>query len=584
MLFLIKIACILIFLLVSTFHLFAEETAEVVIRGLEGELLENVKNSLIIPEDMVKDGKLNLLWLDHFKENADEKARKALEPFGYYSPDIKVKIDKTGEMYSVVVTVDPGEPVRIENVNVSLKGPGAAEKALTEFVSNFPIRKGDILDHAKYEEAKGILKAKAEELGYIDAYFAVHKILISKKEFSASIELILDTGDRYRFGDIKFRGAPEYKETFLKRYLTFQKDEIFSQNKLAETQLNLLNSERFNSVLIIPEKEKAEEFHVPVIIQLRPAPPKSFKVGIGYGTDTGARLSTQYSDLNMFESGHEFTSMINLSERHQRLGLGYIIPGSKDINNITAFRLNLQREDIDTYESRLLSLEASRTRSFRRGRLATAYTKIQYEESTMAPRDFTSFTVLPGVRFSQKRYDDIIRPKQGFRYIIELRGTSKYIGSEMNLLQILAEGNILYPLPWQMSLFTRVKTALSIQDEPLRELPASLRFFAGGDRSVRGYEYQSLGPKDKRGDVTGGKNLFVGSIEIERPVYDNLGIAIFYDAGNAFNSFSDITLFQGTGLGIRYYSPLGTLRLDLARQIDIDDPEFRIHFTVGLEL
>ncbi|MBE0427020.1 MAG: outer membrane protein assembly factor [Nitrospirae bacterium] len=584
MLFFIRIACILIVLLISAFHLFAEGTAEVVIHGLEGELLENVKSALTIPAGMVKDGKLNMLWLAHFKENADEKARKALEPFGYYSPDIEVKIDKTAEMYSIVVVVDPGQPVRIAEVNIDIRGPGSKEKALTDFVLHFPINKGDILNHAKYEETKGIIKAEAEELGYIDADFAVHKILISKKEFSAIIELTLDTGHRWRFGEIRFRGAPEYKKTFLKRYLAFRKGEVFSHNKLADTQLNLMNSERFSSVLIIPEKEKSEEFHVPIIIELKPAPPKRFKAGIGYGTDTGARLSTQYSDLNVFGRGHEFTSMINLSERRQGLGLGYIIPGSKDIDNITAFRLNLQREDIDVFENRLLSLEASRTKSFGKGRLGTAYTKIQYEESTIAPQDITSFTVLPGVRFSQKRYDDIIRPKQGFRYIIDLRGTSKYIGSAMNLLQVLAEGNMLYPLPWQMSLFTGIKTAVSIQDEPLSELPASLRFFAGGDRSVRGYKYQSLGPKDKKGDLTGGKNLLVGSVEIERPVYDNLGIAIFYDAGNAFNSFSDITLFQGAGLGIRYYSAVGMLRLDLARQIDVDDPKFRIHFTVGLEL
>jgi translocation and assembly module TamA len=118
----------------------------------------------------------------------------------------------------------------------------------------------------------------------------------------------------------------------------------------------------------------------------------------------------------------------------------------------------------------------------------------------------------------------------------------------------------------------------------VRDLPASLRFFAGGDRSVRGYSYQSLGPKDSTGKVIGGKNLFVGSLEIERPVLKDWGVALFYDAGNAFNSLSEVNLFQGAGIGLRYYSPVGTLRLDLARQIGVDNPKFRIHFTVGFQL
>lgn len=580
-----RITFILVFLITGALHLTAAETLEVVLHGLDGEVFENVKSALTVPEGMVREGRVNESWLEYFRDGAEDKIRKAMEPYGYYNPGVKVIPEKSDGRYSLVIRVSPGKPVRITERKVSITGPGAGEKSLSGLVADFPLRKGDILLHQKYEDGKGLLKATAQDIGYLDADFPVSRILVSKEESSARIELILDTGPRYRFGQIRFEGAPEYSDRFLRRHLTFRKGDVFSQSKLGETQLNLLNSGRFKTALMTPEKDKAEDFMVPVLMTLRAAPPKRFRAGIGYSTDNGARLSAKYTDLNVYgDRGHEFSGTLTLSELMQGLGLGYIIPGSKDINNLTAFRLNFQNEELDTYDNRLISFEASRTRSFRKGRLGTVYAKIQHEESTIAPESVRSFFVMPGLRFSQLIYDDLVRPTKGFSYAIEARGMSKYLTSDMNLLQILGQGNLLFPLPGRLSVFTRVQTAMSFQDEPLRDLPASLRFFAGGDRSVRGYKYQSLGPEDKSGEVTGGKHLIAASIEIERALSDDWGIAVFYDAGNAFNSLSDIKLYQGAGLGLRYNTVIGALRLDVARQIGVDNPKFRIHFSAGFQL
>jgi translocation and assembly module TamA len=580
-----RITFILVFLITGASHLNAAETVEVIVHGLEGEVLENVESALSVPEGMVREGRVNELWLDYFRDSAEEKIRRAMEPYGYYTPRVNVIPEKADGRYRVIAKVEPGKPVRVTEVKVSISGPGAGEKTLVALISGFPLRKGDILFHTKYEEGKGLLKVGAQELGYLDADFSVNSILVSREQLSAGIELILETGPRYRFGEIRFEGAPEYSEKFLRRHVTFRKGDVFSQSKLGETQLHFLNSGRFNSTMMTPEKDKEEDFLVPVLITLKTAPPKRFRAGIGYSTDTGGRLSANYTDLNVYgDRGHEFSGILTLSERLQGLGVGYIIPGSKDIDNLTAFRLNFQNEELDTYDNKLLSFEASRTRSFRKGRLGTVYAKVQHEESTIAPESISSFFVMPGVRFSQLIYDDLVRPTKGFSYAIEARGMSKYLISDMNLLQVLAQGNLLFPLPGRLSVFTRVQTAMSFQDEPLRELPASLRFFAGGDRSVRGYKYQSLGPEDKSGEVTGGKHLIAGSIEIERALSDDWGIAVFYDAGNAFNSLWDIKLYQGAGLGLRYNTVIGALRLDVARQIGVDDPKFRIHFSAGFQL
>jgi translocation and assembly module TamA len=191
---------------------------------------------------------------------------------------------------------------------------------------------------------------------------------------------------------------------------------------------------------------------------------------------------------------------------------------------------------------------------------------------------------MPGLRFSQRRIDDLIRPHKGFRYNLETRGSGRTLGAETNFLQFLGSGNLLIPLTARLSLIPRVQLGVTWQKDPLTDIPPSLRFYAGGDNSVRGYAYQSLGPKDANGNVIGGKNLLVGSLELEYAVTKNWSMAFFYDAGNAFNNFEDLTWPQSAGLGVRYYTPVGPIRVDLARQINVENPGFRLHVGIGFVL
>jgi translocation and assembly module TamA len=573
------------FLLSGTETLFAAGPLEIVVEGIEGDALANVTTALAVPEGLVEEGKVNLQALEYFKSQVDEKAKTALEPFGYYEPQITVNLKSDpNKNFRLIVRIKSGKPVRVTKVDISLRGPGAREEKLRKLVREFPLHKGDALLQQKYEEAKGALKAQALDLGYLDAGFKEKNIFVSEKTRTARIKLELETGPRYYFGKTEFKDVANYPEKFLRRYITFKDGEAFSYQKIGATQLNLVNSERFQDVVISPEKEKAEDHRVPVVFHLKEAPPKHLRLGIGYGTDTGARLSLKYTDLNVFRKGNEIHSEFNLSQRIQGIAAGYIMPSSKDTNSYNAVQLNLTREDVKTYKTKLLSLEFDRTRSFGKGRMGTVYVQALEEESTIASQSPKTFLVLPGIRFSQTRYDNLIRPTRGFHYTLELRGTHEYLGSDLALAQFLAGGNVLISLPWRLTLLSRIQTGYTLEDKSLRELPASLRFFAGGANSVRGYDYQSLGPKNDKGEVTGGKNLFAGSIEMERAILSDWGIATFYDAGNAFNSFSDIQLFQDIGIGVRYYTRIGPIRLDLARQIDVHSPGFKINFSFGVDL
>jgi translocation and assembly module TamA len=564
--------------------LHAAEPVEIVITGIEGDMLKNVQKTLILPAGLVRERTVDRLWLERFAQQADAKTRSALEPFGYYNALVTVTVDPIGEGYRLLVKVMTGEPVRLTEVAVTLVGPGNKEDRLHSLVATFPVNKGDVLLHQRYEEAKAALKSRAQDLGYLDAEFSRHEIRIARSATTATIELVLDTGDKYYFGATRIQGAPDYPDSFLRRHLTYRSGELFSYPHLGETQRNFANSERFKEIIITPEKQDADAFKVPVNIQLKAGPRISLRPGVGYGTDTGARFTVRYRDLNMFHLGHELFSNLYVAERLQGLVTGYILPSPTDIRSSTTLQLNLQQEDTTTYSSRILALELDRNRSFGTGKLGTAYVRAQYEDYSVGIQKSTARLLLPGVRFSDDRYDNPVRPSRGFRYALDLHGTHQLLGSDTALIQILAEGSYLVPLPWRLSLHTRAKGGTTLLNDPLRDIPVSLRFFTGGDQSVRGYSYQSLGPRDASGNVVGGTQLLTGSIELERALFKDWGVSLFYDAGNAFNSFSSVTLFQGAGVGLHYYTSVGGLNLSIARPIGVENPAIHIHFTVGFAL
>lgn len=578
---------LLAFLLLSlTFvlPLHATEPVEIVISGIEGDALKNVQESLVLPVGLVHNGEVDRFWLDRLTLQAGDKIRSALEPFGYYNAIVTTTVEPAGKQYRLMVKVLPGEPVRLSEVTVTLAGPGSVENTLRTLAAAFPLHRGDVLLQQSYEEAKRALKAHALELGYLDAEFSKHEIRIAQPATTAVITLVLATGERYYFGITDITGAPDYPDSFLRRHLTYTPGKLFSYPDLGETQRNFANSERFKEVIVTPHKEAAEAFRVPVTVLLKPGPRISIRPGVGYGTDTGARFTVRYRDLNMFHLGHEFYSHLYVAERLQGLVTGYIIPSSTDIRSSTTLQLNLQREETQTYTSRIVALELDRNRSFGTGRLGTAYVKAQYEEYTVGLQDSTSRLLLPGLRFTDNRYDNPIRPQKGFRYSLDLHGTNHLLGSDTALVQILAEGGHLLPLPFRLSLHTRINGGATLLNDPLGDIPPSLRFFTGGDQSVRGYSYKSLGPHDASGKVVGGKQLLTGSVELERALFKNWGVSVFYDVGNTFNSFTDISLCKGAGVGLHYFTPVGALNLSVARPIGVEKPATHFHFTVGFEL
>lgn len=575
----LPLAGMLLLLLAASGAQAGETTPKLDVQGVSGPALANTIEALRPPTGLFKDGAFNPLWLNRYLRQAPDKVSRALQPFGYYSATTDLRVDRDLSPPVIAVTINPGPQVRV--VSRQLEISGFQHRQLVQRLNLFPLEPGSVLLHLPYEQSKAELQATALDLGYLDAHYSRHQITVDRQALTADLELTLETGPRYHFGAIRISGGESYPERFLRRYLTAREGALFSSSELSKTQQQLLDSDRFSSVVIVPLREEAAADAVPVEIRLTEKAPKRLRPGVGYGTDTGARAFLRYQDVNAWGLGHEFSSDLLVAERQQNLTGNYLFPGYRNIDTMLALRGGYHAEELDTYDTSYVFAETEQLYGFTRGRVGSIFLRLQQESSTFSGDDVSSRILMPGLRLRIGKLDDPVRPKRGYFMSMEIRGTSEALVSDISLTQVLADVNWIHPLPWRTFLRLRGSGAVTLQENEFDDIPASLRFFTGGDRSVRGYAYQSLGPEDDQGEVVGGKHLLVGSLELEKRFLESWGAAVFYDAGNAFDSFKDYELTRGVGIGLRYFTPVGPARVDLAKALD-DGKGFRVHIGLGV--
>ncbi len=561
----------------------AAESLSLHISGVDDEELSNVLYAVLqLPEGIVEDGQLNQLWLERYRRQLAGRVSKTLQPYGYFNSAVQDQLitDDDGSQ-QLLLTIDPGPPLRVTKRKITIAGEQISSSLKNRIISAYPLSVGQVLRQDLHDEGKAHLKESFISGGYLDAHFSRSQILVSVTDKTAEIFLDLVPGRKYVFGETSFSGYGDYPVKYMKRYLAYQPGEDFSQEKLSRTHLNYVDSELFDRVVVEHRRDQAVDRQVPIDVSVEPAPRHRLRPGIGYGTDTGARVSLDYRNLNLFRLGHELQGNLLLAERKQAVTNTYVIPHLKRLDTRTLVSAGWTREETDSYLTRETSAEVEYQRMLSSRFSTSFFLRFSQEYSEIADQETTAQMLLPGVRLTWRYLNDSVLPSRGAQLKLQLLAGDRELLSDTSLAQILANVSVLQPLPFESQLFVRLKSGATYFDDPFSEVPASLRFFAGGDQSVRGYGYQSLGPTDSDGEVIGGRNMLVYNLEFEKKVTDNWGLALFYDAGNAFNSFENYELKQGAGIGVRRYTRIGAIRLDLARQMATADVKYRLHFSVG---
>lgn len=552
----------------------ANSPVKVTIKGIQGELRKNVRAFLSIASgDVPKNPPAELVR--RLNARAPDEIRSALQPFGYYQPVIHSSLKKTDDHWQATYDIQQGPATHIRVSDVRVEGPGS--KALESTVRSINLNPGNRLVQSVYENAKKTLLHAAYNHGYLDADFTRHVIQVHPDRQVADIHLVMETGPLYRFGHITI-DQNILSQKFVQRFVTIPYGARFNIQRLLTLQQALSSSGYFSRAEIDIQKKKAHPYKgagesgtgtvarvVPVVIHTSPLKPQKYTAGVGYGTDTGPRIhgSVELRRLNRY--GHSFQTNLQLSQIRQALTAQYRIPINNVAHDRLAFTASAIREKFGGGTSRRYTVGTDRLDrwdGFERT-ISLDFVKERYRFST---ESLNTHLLMPGFILSRTDTDQPLYPRYGYSITTNIRGADTRLLSSTSFIQEDTTLRGILPLGPRGRFVTRVEIGATAVSN-FRKLPPSQRFFAGGARSVRGYSYQSLGPKNSNGVVIGGRNLLVASAEIDYLVWGPYGFAVFFDSGNAYNHFPP-HMKSGAGIGFRWRSPFGMVRLDFAHPLD----------------
>lgn len=552
--------------------------ADVVVSGLEDTLRFNVESLMRLDEQACD---VPQRRIEAEFDDAHQVIHTALEAFGYYAPEIESELRFAADCWHASFDVSPGERVLLRNVDIEIGGAASTDTAFRALVDGAPLAPMLPLMHGEYDALKQALRTLSIERGYRDAQIVESMIDIYPDQLVADVRIVFDSGARYRFGEIELIQDVISAE-LLSGYIDARRGDLYDSRRLADARLELINSGYFSSVSIEPGVPDRAAGEIPVVIRMAPASRAQANYGFGFSTDTGPRFRFGRTIRRLNTNGHQININGLLSPVVVEGSANYRMPYGDPRSEWVIFDVGAIREETDTATSRSLQVGARRVVIHGERWTRTDALSHLLEDFDVASQSGRARLLMPGVEWVRLDADDPIRPDQGSRMRFLLRGASDSLGSNTSFAQVIVSTKWIWPLPRASRLLVRGQAG-RIWYDVFTDLPPSVRFFAGGDDNVRGYAFQSLGPTNELGEVIGGSNLFIGSVEIEKSIKPAWSVALFADTGNAFSS-SHADLHSSVGIGARWQSPLGPVRIDVAEPLDGVDLDTRLHISLGPDL
>jgi translocation and assembly module TamA len=574
-------ALLLLLALLSAGPACPAETPTIVIDGVEDEVAANVRAYL----SLYKEPCDAPIWrLKGRLKQADGEVRDALEAFGYYEETVTRRFEPAtskGSCWEAVFTIVPGPRVSFGIIDVVIHGDASTDAAFEPLVRKAMDQAGQPLRQDIYTDLKRRIAELARTRGYIRGRYTQNELRVNPALGTADIILHYDSGPRFNFGPIR-REQDIIKPQLLDRFLAYHEGKPYDATLITKTTRALAGSGYFRNAYVQPHFDEATDDEIPTEIVLSPSKRNRYTGKIGFATDTGPRVGVGYQNRRVNRAGHVFSAEASVSKVLSKITAAYTIPLKNPATDKLTFETGYKHEDTDTSKSDTTAASVTWYRVPNEGWSKERSLTLGHEEFEVGNDKGKSTVLMPGIGWSRVMAADRLYPRKGGRLGLKLRGASDQIVSNVSFAQAIGNAKGVLALPAKLRVISRLDVGATAM-KSFEELPASVRFFAGGDNSVRGYAYQSLGPKDDQGNVVGGRNLLVGSVELERLLLDKWAVALFADSGNAFDK-THVDPRTGVGFGIRWHSPVGPVRLDIAHPLSDSKDTFRIHFSMGPEL
>jgi len=552
---------------------------DIKVEGVPDEIRDAVLADLALQQYTGRD--VSPAQIRRLFKSAEAEVRKGLEPFGYYNATVQGALHETEKGFEAVFNVTPGPPALVQNESVKVDGEGAEMREVRRAIRRFSPGVGERLDHGQYEASKGAIESALFETGFLRAKAMKHRVEVSRKANTADIDLLWQSGPRLKFGAVRFSEA-QFPPAFLRRFIPWDEGTYYSPDDLLEFQQRLTDADYFSTVSVVPDTSSDTSLEVPVDVTLTPAKRSVYKAGVFMSTDTGpgVRLGLQRRWVN--EKGHKLNADIEYAQRLKSVSTGYRIPLKGRNERSYNFGANYRDEETDTSISRIERLTANETRRWRGFTRTLGLTYLSGNFEIAENQEYSSLFYFEGT-LTKKEANDLSFPRRGYSLGFTFRYAPEVLISDTTFTTAIADAKWIRTLGRRNRLLLRASLGATAVDD-FNMLPPDLRFFAGGDRSIRGFDYQQLGTTNDAGLVIGGENLVIASAEVERYFLPRWGAAVFVDGGDAFRS-GEFDKNIGAGIGLRWRSPVGVLRVDFAKPVSSDlADEWRIHFSVGPDL
>lgn len=513
---------------------------------------------------------------------AIDQAKEAAATEGFFSADVNVDVDRTASPVAVTLRVAPGAQAKVAAANIGVTGAASTdadgEAAIARIKGEWPLPPGTAFRQSVWQDAKSQAVTTLAGSAFAAARLASSEARVDPNANSVDIDVTLDSGPVFHVGDLDIEGLSRYPADLVRHYRTQKRGDRYAVAELDQFVRRLNGTGYFASVHAAVDADPAQAADAPVRVSVIEAPPKKLEAGLGYSTNTAFRANVSYRDVDAFERAVQMYVDARIESKLQNASLRFVEPPAANGWSRTTFA-RIERTDISglVTQTAASGLRMSSLDERNQWQYGAAFYVDQERPTGFAPANSRALYV--DVERAWRRVDDLAAPTKGF-IVLAQAGVGVPWASTRGFERVIVRSALWQPLGPRWSLTARAEAGAVIAGDRV-DIPSELLFRTGGDTSVRGYAFESLGLK--QGDVVLPVRYYtVTSVEVTRWINDALGIATFVDAGNAFDELSDFSLAVGYGIGARVRTPVGPFRLDLA--YGEQSRQVRLHFSVGIAL
>ncbi|ACL04885.1 surface antigen (D15) [Desulfatibacillum aliphaticivorans] len=581
--------------------------AKVKIEGLETVSVKMAKAVLSVRPANIRPWVKDQVFAQSLVDADIKNLTQLMEQEGYFESQIDFTLNENPdrEKVSVIYKIVEGPPILVDSMD--MEGLDGLSENLREKIIEFtPLEKGERLRTEPYGQAKDKIIDLLNTHGYPHAA-VTGSIMVNKQEKTAAVTLKVDPKGYYLFGPASVAGLEKTNPNVILSRVTFEEGKMYTRKELEETQREIFSLGFLSKVGVktLETKEQVESAapptpenpgSLPLEITGEYKKFKSVRFGIGYGTEEKLRLSAGWRHRHFTSQATQLDFSVKTSEILQsaqaELWQPYFFSKKQEFKNT----LGAKREDEISYIDLSFFNEASVTRKLSRywsgtiGHQLEMHRPEEYSldlqgDETEAENNYLVSSLALG--FERDSRPKVLIPRSGTFLSTRYWYGSSSLGSEIDYYKLSVEGSILIPLGQRFVLASRAGFAGIETLEDTETVPLFMRLFSGGTHSVRGYEYQHLGPVNDDGEYMGGQSRWEGSIELRFPIYKKITGVAFTDCGSVLEdpfSFDGSSFRYTAGPGIRYESPVGALSLDVGYQLNPQDDyadTYRVHFSVG---